>query len=125
LTCNRNILARLIQNLMRYEREPLGFSAEGLRRATDRSDADATAGGRTAIYSVRPRLSGPDRPCSRYGVRQVTGGAVQVPLAITVKPNVVDAPAASEPLPLGRTVITLPVLSQLGEPFQTAETFCG
>jgi hypothetical protein len=58
-------------------------------------------------------------------VRQETVGTDQFPFVITVKPKVVEPPAGTLPLPLGRTVMTLPVLSQLGEPFQTEETFCG
>ena len=48
-----------------------------------------------------------------------------MPLAMTVKPNVVLAPAASDPFPLGFMVMTLPLPSQLGVPCQVADTFCG
>ncbi len=44
---------------------------------------------------------------------------------MTVNPELVDAPAARLPLPFGRIVMTLPPPSQLGLPFQVAETFCG
>jgi len=52
-------------------------------------------------------------------------GAVKFPFAMTVNPNDVDAPAARFPLPLGRMVITLPLESQVGDPFHVAETRCG
>lgn len=52
-------------------------------------------------------------------------GAAELPFFITVKPKRVDVPAARLPLPLGRMVMTLPLLSQLGEPFQVAMVFCG
>jgi hypothetical protein len=52
-------------------------------------------------------------------------GAAELPFFITVKPKLVDAPAARLPLPLGCMVMTLPLLSQVGEPFQVAMVFCG
>ena len=44
---------------------------------------------------------------------------------MTVKPKLVEAPAARLPLPFGFMVMTLPLLSQVGVPFQVAEIFCG
>ncbi|PSL43177.1 hypothetical protein B0I31_13230 [Saccharothrix carnea] len=61
----------------------------------------------------------------RHGVRQVTVGEAHWPFAITVKPNVVLPPAGTLPLPLGFMVITVPVESQLGVPFQVLDTLCG
>lgn len=43
----------------------------------------------------------------------------------TVKPKLVDAPAARDPFQVGLTVMTLPLPSQVGEPFHTVTTFCG
>jgi hypothetical protein len=48
----------------------------------------------------------------------MAGRAVLLPLNIVVKPKVL-------PLPLLRTVMTYPLLSQLGLPDQTAETRWG
>jgi hypothetical protein len=49
---------------------------------------------------------------------RICGLALVLPLNMVVKPNVL-------PLPLDRMVITLPVLSQVGLPFQVVEIFCG
>lgn len=48
----------------------------------------------------------------------IWGRALELPFIIVVKPNVL-------PLPLERTVITLPLLSQLKLPLQVVETRCG
>lgn len=52
-------------------------------------------------------------------------GAAVLPFVMTVNPNDTEAPAARFPLPLGPMVITLPLLSQDGVPFQVVDTFCG
>ena len=49
---------------------------------------------------------------------RMVGRAVEFPLNMVVKPKVL-------PLPLERTVMTNPVLSQLGVPDQTVETRWG
>ena len=48
----------------------------------------------------------------------MVGRAVVLPLNMVVNPKVL-------PLPLLRTVMTYPVLSQVGAPDQTVETRCG
>lgn len=51
-------------------------------------------------------------------MQESTCGRVQLPLAIVVKPKTL-------PLPFDRIVMTFPLLSQVGLPFQVADTFCG
>ena len=51
----------------------------------------------------------------------VTAGALKLPLLTdTVNPKLVLPPAGRFPLPLGRIVITFPLASQDGVPFQVA-----
>jgi hypothetical protein len=57
---------------------------------------------------------------------QETGvGATVLPFFITVRPKLVDAPAARLPLPSGFIVMTVPLLSQVGVPYQVAEILWG
>ena len=58
-------------------------------------------------------------------MQEPIAGAALLPFFMTVKPKLVEAPAARLPLPFGFIVMTLPLLSQLGVPFQVVETFCG
>ncbi|MCM2512812.1 hypothetical protein NC658_05990 [Streptomyces griseoincarnatus] len=50
----------------------------------------------------------------------ICGGDAEEPS--TVKPKLVEAPAAGEPLQVERSVITLPL--RLGDPFHTGTTCC-
>lgn len=52
-------------------------------------------------------------------------GAEVLPFVMRVKPKDVEAPAARFPFPLAFIVITLPLLSQDGVPFQVVAIFCG
>jgi hypothetical protein len=51
-------------------------------------------------------------------VQPPTFGAAVFPFVITVNPKLVEPPAARLPLPFGFMVMTLPLLSQGGVPFQ-------
>lgn len=52
-------------------------------------------------------------------------GVAELPFVMTVNPKGVDDSAARLPLPFGFMVMMLPLVSQLGVPFQGVETFCG
>lgn len=58
-------------------------------------------------------------------MRAPIAGVVLAPFFMTVKPKLVDAPTTKPPLPFGFIVMTFPLLSQPGVPFQVAEIFCG
>lgn len=51
-------------------------------------------------------------------MQEPTGGAEELPFFMTVNPKPVDAAAVRFPLPFGFMVMTLPLESQLGVPFQ-------
>src|SRR5690606_16679662 len=79
-----------------------------------------------APFSSRPpsppaRVRGQDGP--QEATQEPRIGAVQLPFAMTVKPKLV-CPPAGRPL-FDRIVMTLPLASQLGSPFQVAEIRCG
>lgn len=73
--------------------------------------------------AVVPRRA--DGAVGQDAVQEPSTGAALLPFFMTVKPKLVDAPAARLPLPFGRIVMTLPELSQVGVPFQVEEILCG
>jgi hypothetical protein len=82
-------------------------------------------GRRDGLATATPPVAGEWSGAS-YAIWQAPRvGAEKLPFAMTVKPKLVEAPAARLPLPFGRIVITFPLLSQVGLPFQVVETRCG